>query len=64
MKDLVHNIRFIRRFLGMGLGKVFTLSHELGVVQGEGFLLGVVAIAVGASLQGSDFVVDAFQRAG
>ena len=64
MKDLVHNIRFIRRFFGMGLGKVFTLSHELGVVQGEEFLLGVVAIAVGASLQGSDIVVDAFQRAG
>ena len=59
MKDLVHNIRFIRRFRGMGVGKVFTLSHVLGVVEGEESLLQVfvVAVAVGSLLKGADFVV-------
>jgi len=36
------------------------------VVEGEEFFLEVfvVAVAVGSALQGSDFIVDAFQRAG
>ena len=46
------------------MGKVFTLSGVLGVVQGqESFLqVFIVAVAVGPSLQGSVIVVDAFQR--
>ncbi len=62
--DTSHS-RFIR-LLGVGIGKVLTLSGVLGVVQGQEafFEVFIVAIAVGASLNRSDFVVDPFQRAG
>ena len=58
--------RFNALFEGMGINKVLTLQGILGVVQGEESLLQmfVVAVAVGPPLQGSDFVVDAFQGAG
>ena len=57
---------FIRLFGGLGICECLTLSHELGVVEGEEFLLEVfvVSVAVGSSLQHPDVVVDAFQRAG
>ena len=47
-------------------GKVLTLSNELGLVEGQEFLLQVVVVsgAVGAALQGADFVVDPFEGAG
>ena len=59
-------LRFIRLFGGLGQFKSLTLQGVLGVMQGQESLLQVfvVAVAVGASLQGSNFVVDAFQRAG
>ena len=59
-------MRFIRLFLGVGHSKALTLWGVLCVVQGQASLLQVfvVSIAVGSSLQRSDRVVDAFQRAG
>ena len=43
----------IRLFGGLGIGKVFTLSGVLGVVQGQEALFEVfiVSVAVGASLR-------------
>ncbi len=51
---------------GMVIPKVLTLQGVFGVVQGQEafFEVFVVSIAVGASLQGSDFVINPFQGGG
>ena len=60
------DFRFIRLFGEIVDCEVLTLWGGFGVVEGEESFLQVVvvSVAVGSFLRGSDYVVDAFERAG